>query len=215
MSSTTFPPTPSSPARSPGALRDAVRRVEALDDAHHLRLQLGGLPPRAPRGIAHLHHHHLLRQLRVLAQEKLERLELELDAFEHVEIVDAQEHFAPCKRRAVPRAMLLRVGPHEALLQTVRVHARGADLHAHVPTVVVDRERSFVRLVRQAQEARRAAQKVPRVVKRVKADDVGVEKASEDQIAVGKRAEHLRGGERGVEEVSAPHGVVALAEERR
>lgn len=45
-------------------------------------------------------------------------------------------------------------------------------------------------------------------------DDVGVEEAAQDEVAVGEGAEDLAGGKRAVQEVPAAHGVEALAQER-
>ena len=54
-----------------------------------------------------------------------------------------------------------------------------------------------------------------RVVEGVETDDIRVEEAAEHQVPVGERAEHLRGGERRVQEKPAAHGVEALAQKRR
>ena len=124
------------------------------------------------------------------------------------------QHLATAKCLLELGAMLHRLGPHDALLQAIGVDAGGTDLHPDAPAVVIDGERALVRLVIEAEGAGGARQKVTRVVKGVESHDVGVEETAEDQIAVGEGAEYLGGGEGGVKEVSASHGVVALAKER-
>ena len=71
--------------------------------------------------------------------------------------------------------------------------------------VVVHEDGAPLRIVLEAEHAGAAADEVPRVVKGVEADDVGVEEAAQELLALGERAEDLGRGEGAVKEDADRH----------
>jgi hypothetical protein len=169
---------------------------------------------RHPRRIRDLHERQLAHQLWMVRQHALKRLQLELDTLEHVQVVHTQQNRPAFQLREQLAAPPPKLGPLPPRKQPLRIHPSRHDLHAYLPSIIVDADRTTRRLVRQAQHARAARQEVARIVERVETDQVGIQQRAQQLLPTRKRAEQLRRGKGGVQEKAEAHFVKALAEER-
>ncbi|CAA6662280.1 unnamed protein product [Spirodela intermedia] len=177
--------------------------VYLIGDGDHLVQQFLHLLPAAPRRVGDLDED----------RSSPPFWELEADALEQIDVVDAQEH-RPAVELLHQLAGLLagRRRPHNRL-QLPNVHADREDLDADDPPVVFEADEPSLGPVVDPQHPAAAGEEMAGVIEGVEADHVGVEQRLEDLLPNGKRPVDLRGGEGGVEEEAELDAVKPAAEE--
>mmetsp|Transcript_15488 Transcript_15488/g.36803 ORF Transcript_15488/g.36803 Transcript_15488/m.36803 type:complete len:245 (-) Transcript_15488:1137-1871(-) len=114
--------------------------VDAVGAPNHLLPELLDVAPRGPRGVHDLHQDSAPDPLPVHLQHQLHSLDLELDALEHVHVVDPHHDLLPLKLvDELPAAPLVLV-PCVPAEEAVRLDARGHDLNPDIPAIVLDRD---------------------------------------------------------------------------
>mmetsp|Transcript_12757 Transcript_12757/g.30370 ORF Transcript_12757/g.30370 Transcript_12757/m.30370 type:complete len:670 (-) Transcript_12757:275-2284(-) len=192
-----------------GALLELNRPRPFVVDVLHHRQDLG-LGPEVviatfERGDAHLHQHDLADPLLAAVEEALQAQHLERDALEAFHPIDGAEDDLAAELIADGEGPLHRRGVLKDLVQYRRFDAGVDGGDGDVPAVVVNGQVVTATLVGdhaviQPEQPAAARQEVPRVLKEVEPDLVGVEHAPEEVLAAPHRAEDLAGGEGGVEE---------------